>query len=152
MSKKEWSVDSVLYTAKVGKALWMLTEPMLFTTPRGEDIVPRGFLFDHASVPRLFTSLVPPVKSAIAEPSVWHDWWYNKDSENLPRGYVDIGLRELIKANRGSNTLANAAYAAVLIGGKSSYNVIYYKEKIKTKAYPEYQNMSLEELQELILI
>ena len=135
----DWEILTPLKTAKIGPALWILLEDMVFNTPKGQFTVPAGYLTDHASVPRMFTSFVPPVKSALAEASILHDWFYNKDSEDVPREFADLCLKEICKANGGSSTLAGLAYRAVRIGGGSLYNKEFMREKIKREAYPRYQ-------------
>ncbi len=135
----DWAVLTALKTAKIGRKLWILLEPMVYYTPKGKFIVPAGFTTDHASVPRMFTSIVPPVQSELAEASILHDWFYSKDSEDVPREFADLCLRELTKIRGGSTALATAAWSAVRLGGRSFYNKEYMKEKIKREAYPGYK-------------
>lgn len=144
--KLPWKILTQLHTVKIGKAFWMLTKDMMFATPGGRYIVPEGFLFDHASVPRIATSIVPPVKSAIAEASVLHDWFYVTNSKNVPRKFADECLKHLTLANGGSKMLANLAYAAVRIGGGGLYNKQAQHEKIESRAYPRYKNKTHDEL------
>jgi hypothetical protein len=142
----EWRVLTALQTIKIGKKLWIVRTPMIYETPEGQFVVPAGYLTDHASVPRVFTNIVPPVQSEVAEASVLHDWLYNKDSEDVPREFADLCLRELTIAKGGSTSLAYTAYTAVRLGGGSLYNKEYFKEKIKREAYQEYTTCSPEML------
>lgn len=135
----EWAILTTLKTAKIGPALWILLEDMVYNTPRGQFTVPAGYLTDHASVPRAFTAVVPPVKSAIAEASILHDWFYNKDSEDVPREFADECLKELTKANGGSCTLANTAWVAVRAAASGLYNDHYSIDKLKDQAYPAFK-------------
>jgi hypothetical protein len=134
----DWRVLTALRTAKIGPKLWILLTPMEFITPNGPFVVPAGYLTDHASVPRVFTSVVPPVQSELAEASILHDWFYNKDSRDVPREFADLCLRELTIAKGGSKSLAYTAWSAVRLGGRSLYNKEYYNKKIKKSAYAEY--------------
>ena len=135
----EWGVLTALQTVKIGRKLWIVREPMVYNTPNGRFTVPAGYLTDHASVPRAFTAIVPPVQSCLAEASVLHDWFYNKDSRDVPREFADLCLRELTIAKGGSKSLGYTAWSAVRMGGGSLYNKEFYKEKIPREAYAEYK-------------
>ena len=140
-SRGEWRLLSPLRTEKIGIALWMLTDDMYFDTPKGIIIVPKGFVFDHASVPRLFTALVPPVKSAIAEASVLHDWLYMQGVlDHISRAFADDGLRELTRLRGGSKLLCFNAYIAVHVAGAGLYNKSNFENKLKD-VYPEYKGL-----------
>ena len=136
----EWKILTPLETVKIGKALWMTTEDMVFQTPKGIYTVPKWFVFDHASVPRIFTSIVPPVKSSIAEASVLHDWFYVTDSEDVPRKFADQCLRHLTIANEGSKLLAFNAYTAVRVGAIFLYNKESHLDKL-VGVYKRYQGL-----------
>lgn len=130
-------VLTILKTAKIGPKLWILLDDMWYETPRGTFKVPKGYLTDHASVPRALTAIVPPVQSCIAEASVLHDWFYNTDSEDVPREFADECLKELTKSKGGSDALANTAWMAVRVGASCLYNKGPFIDKLKT-AYPEF--------------
>lgn len=138
----EWRVLTSLQTVKIGEKLWMLTAPMCYETPYGCFYVPAGFITDHASVPRVFTSIVPPVQSEIAEASILHDWFYSKDSKIVKRKFADLCLRELTIVRGGSTAMGYAAWAAVRIGGWSSYRKELSAAKIKRNAYPFYKGFT----------
>jgi len=147
---KEWKLLSYLYTVKIGPKLWMLTEDFTVRTPRGDITVPKGYLTDHASVPRLFHSVCAPAATPVAEAAIIHDWLYNKDSgttEEYPREFADLCLRELSIANGARRSLAYTVWSAVRagnIGFLSNYNKKYYYEKLKKMAYKEFQDVPLE--------
>jgi hypothetical protein len=147
----DWKILTTLHTAKIGPALWILTKDMVYATPEGVFSVPAGYLTDHASVPRMFTSVVPPVKSAVAEASILHDWFYNKDSEDVPRAFADKCIKELTIANGGSKSLANVTYAAVRVGGRGLYNKEYSIDKLRD-AYPEFRDLDQLDLEAIFLI
>lgn len=148
-----WLILSNLKTVKIGPALWMLLEPMYYQTSLGPFTVPAGFITDHASVPRLFTPIVPPVKSAVAEASVLHDWLYNKESHDVPRDFADLCLRQLIIANGGSKSLAYKTWLGVRMGGSFCFKKASYKDKeFYKEAYPVYRDLPYNELMKTLLI
>jgi len=134
-----FKVLTVLKTAKIGPKLWILLDDMLYDTPMGRFRVPAGYLTDHASVPRAFTSIVPPVQSCVAEASILHDWFYNTDSKDVPRDFADECIKELCIARGGSKLLGRTTWAAVRVGGGGLYNKAPFIDKLKTEAYPEFQ-------------
>ncbi len=135
----DFRVLTILKTAKIGPKLWILLDDMLYDTPMGQFKVPAGYLTDHASVPRVFTSVVPPVQSCVAEASILHDWFYNTDSKDVPREFADECIKELTKARGGSTLLGNVTWAAVRAGGGGLYNRAPFIDKLKTEAYPEFR-------------
>lgn len=146
-----WSIDTALKTVKVGPKLWMLLAPMKYTTPRGKFVVPKGYLTDHASVPRLFVRIVPPVQSAIAEASVLHDWFYNNDSPSVPKDFADECLKELTIANGGTKALAVTAWGAVRGAFWTGYRKESYSAKIKRSCYPRWQRCTLRRLRRIFI-
>lgn len=144
-----YRVCTTLCTAKIGPQLWILTEPMAYITPRGIFVVPAGYLTDHASVPRLLTSVVPPVKSCVAEGSVLHDWFYNRDSPEVPRAFADECLRELTLSRGGSKALGYITWGAVRVGGWNLYRRELCVNKLLT-AYPAFQNETPESILNII--
>ena len=140
----EWGVLTPLQTIKIGRKLWMLSTNMEYSTPDGVFKVPAGYITDHGSVPRIFTSIVPPVQSCLAEASVLHDWFYNKDSEDVPRKFADLCLRELTIARGGNKSMAYTAWSAVRTSAGSLYNKEYFAEKIVRDAYHEYKTWDTE--------
>jgi hypothetical protein len=146
-----WSVDSALKTVKIGPKLWMLLAPMKYTTPRGKFTVPKGYLTDHASVPRFFIRIVPPVQSEIAEASVLHDWFYNNNSPSVPRDFADKCLRELTIANGGDKSMAYAAWSAVRTCGWRLYRKESYVEKIARSCYDRWKRCTLRRLKRIFI-
>lgn len=155
MECKKHSVITLLNTVKVGRKLWMTTRPHFFLINGEQRVVDEGFLFDHASVPRTVSNIVPPVKSCIAEASLWHDAEYCKDSEWQDRKGADKALKYLTIAKGLSvggkdKALANIAYIAVRAASNKFWNKQWNFEKM-ADVYDEYKGHSLAELQDLIL-
>ena len=147
-----WEVCTTLQTAKIGRKLWVLLAPMEYNTPKGRFIVPAGYLTDHASVPRAFTAIVPPVQSCIAESSILHDWFYNTDSEDVPREFADLCIRELALSIGGSKGVAYTAWTAVRVGGGSLYNKEPYWNKLQREAYDQFKYATPELLEAVFKI
>ena len=54
---------------------WIVTEPFLYSTSLHKIEVPKGFITDFASIPRVFWRILPPTgKYTMA--AVIHDWLY----------------------------------------------------------------------------
>ena len=86
-------------------------------------IVPKGYVTDLASIPRLFWNIVPPNLSEAQQASVIHDyiyshlyWYYSKD-------YADRLLRDLMKKDGASKFVYNLFYTAVKYGGRGGWSV-----------------------------
>lgn len=140
-----WEILSTLGTYKIGPRLWILSDDFIVNTPRGIFTVPRGYITDHASVPQLFWTIIPPVASALSEGSIIHDWFYTKESEDVPREFADLCLREIARVNGAMKLTSGAAYRAVRLGASRLYNKSYSWDKL-SKAYPRFRDMSPEEI------
>lgn len=56
---------------------WQLEEPLVWKEINKDAIaVPKGFIFDFASVPRLFAGFIPKVGYKYDRASCLHDWLY----------------------------------------------------------------------------
>lgn len=109
-------------------------------------MIPRGYITDHASVPRLAWAFIPPVADEIAEASIPHDFFYTKDSDFVPRKFADECLKELARVNGASWITSQAAYRAVRVGAKGLYRKQYSRDKIPGGAYLRFRDMSPEEI------
>lgn len=139
-----WEILSTLGTYKIGKRLWILSQDFVVRTPRGIFVVPRGYITDHASVPQLFWSIIPPVASSLAEGSIIHDYFYSKGTEDVPRKFADECLKEIAKVKGNEWFKANAAYRAVRVASGGLYKKSYDYDKIKTMAYNGFQDKTPE--------
>jgi len=124
-----------LDTEKIGKLLWRLNSPLTFTTHVGELSVPKNFVTDGASCPKVLWSLCSPMSGPHAEAAVLHDFLYSMDSDvlelKLNRKSVDqLFLKEM--RNAGTSWFkARLIYRGVKAGRKGSYKKCYSTEKIK---------------------
>lgn len=148
-STGQWELLTGLNTYKIGRQLWMCQVPHLYDSPQGLKIITAAFLFDHASVPRLFTFVCPPVKSCLGEASLPHDDGYGNSDETDDREEVDIGLREItlktaeMAPDHTDKFIAKAAYRAVRIGAGQYFNKEGYMDKFGM-AYIPYQKIGFE--------
>jgi hypothetical protein len=112
---------------QIGPRTWRLHEDWHYTTPQDLHIViPKGFEFDGASIPRALWPIATPSGSLFLA-SIIHDWGYQhgyvilEDGERVPKGrwYFDDLFHEMAKA-RGA-AIGHAAWAAVRLFGFSSW-------------------------------
>jgi len=137
-----WEILSTLGTYKIGPKLWILSRRFIVNTPRGIVVVPRGYVTDHASVPRIFWSLIPPVADELAEGSIPHDYFYSLDSEEVPRTFADECLKEISRVNGASWITAQAAHKAVRAASRGMYRKKYSWDKIPKGAYERFKSLT----------
>lgn len=90
---------------------------------RGVEIrIPAGFIFDGASVPRLFWLGISPTELGVVAPLV-HDWLYRTGGQYgaLSRGDADSIFLDHMKAEGVSGWRRWAAYTAVRAFGRGSW-------------------------------
>ena len=115
--------DLVLVYKKGAK--WRVYEPLVCHYDMGDGketlIVPSDFVTDLASIPRIFTWLVPRV-GEWNKPAVVHDWIYAHKGE-MPSGKVfsrreaDLLFWSALRERRVRRTRAFLMFAAVTLGG-----------------------------------
>ena len=90
-------------------------------TINGETVViPRGFLFDGASVPRAVWSIIgDPFSPEFMIPAIAHDWLYW--SRQWHQEKADKALFDLLKASGVGSLRAGSMYRAVRLFGSSRY-------------------------------
>jgi len=145
-----WEILSTLGTYKIGSRLWILSCDFIVNTPRGIVVIPRGYVTDHASVPRAFWSLIPPVADEIAEASIPHDYFYSLDSEEVTRKFADECLKEIARVNGASWITAQAAHKAVRAASWGLYRKKYSWDKIPKGAYQRFKDLTPEGILTLI--
>ena len=102
---------------------WILRETLVYQHPVSEKIieVPRGFVTDLASVPRLFWSVFPPCDTYTSS-AVIHDYLYWFQLDECDRKCADNVLRLAMKEAGVEKVTRDAIYNAVRIGGASAWN------------------------------
>lgn len=64
-----------------------------------EIIIPKGYVTDFASVPRIFWVIFPPHFYSYRKPSIIHDYLYTENKIILSRKESDKEFSELLKQN-----------------------------------------------------
>lgn len=102
---------------------WVLQEKLEYEHPVTKElyVIPRGFVTDLASVPRLFWTAFPPCgKYTIA--AVLHDYLYWVQQESCDRECADNILLLAMEEARVNLVTRNSIYAAVRLGGQGSWS------------------------------
>jgi len=110
---------------------WKLEEPFEYTLPGDGDfiVIPAGFTFDFASIPRLFWPILHPVGLLLIG-SIVHDYAYRYHylkttlgaKMRLDRKQADRLLREITEAETNIKIGSWLAWAAVRIGGRRPWS------------------------------
>jgi len=85
--------------------------------------VPRGFITDYASIPRIFRPIVLPYGKHSGA-SVVHDYLYSKSCDlDIERKKADKIFFEILKEEGVNPILARLMYIAVRVFGKIRYKI-----------------------------
>ena len=85
--------------------------------------VPRGFITDYASIPRIFRAIVLPYGKHSGA-SVVHDYLYSKDCDlDIERKKADKIFLEILKEEGVNPILARLMYITVRVFGKIRYKI-----------------------------
>ena len=123
-----------LDTEKIDHLLWRLDKPLTFGTGIGLVSVPKNFITDGASCPRILWTLCSPMSGPQAEAAVLHDFLYSKDSNNIcnvSRKLADQLFYDAMVSNGTGKARAKAIYWGVRAGGSGSYKSCFSIEKVK---------------------
>jgi len=94
----------------------ILLEEFKFSWKDKKYTIPKGFIWDGASIPRLvWRSFGHPFMQEFREASLIHDLFY--DCGLVDRKSADEALKFFLRANGVSDTKASLMYAAVRTGG-----------------------------------
>ncbi len=101
---------------------WVLHEPLEYVHPLTKEhfVIPRGFVTDLASVPRLFWTAFPPC-GKYTTAAVLHDYLYWVQPENCDRECADDILLRAMEEAGVSLVTRSSIYAAVRMGGDDSW-------------------------------
>jgi len=89
--------------------------------------VPKGFVTDYASIPKLLRAIILPYGKHSGA-SVVHDYLYSKGCElNIERKKADKIFLEILKEEGVNPILARLMYIAVRVFGKIRYKKNIYK-------------------------
>lgn len=117
-----------------GRDKWKLATEMVYHSKLFDltITIPKGFITDLASIPRLFTRLIP-VNGRHRAPAVVHDYLYSTKGHinyvprnggfgiTIPRKECDLIFLEAMKEAGVSAWKRNVMYAAVRAGGWASF-------------------------------
>lgn len=100
---------------------WAVASPLVWTGEGLPITVPKGFLTDLASIPRVLRNLpMLDPDGCSRSPAVLHDWLYR--THQYTRQQSDAILRQAL-IERGANKVdAWSFYLGVRLGGASAYN------------------------------
>lgn len=126
-------------TYRVRACCWVLEVGYTYEDEDGEHLIwiPRGFVFDLASVPRLVWPLIAPFELSIAAPLV-HDWLY-RYAGSMPAGGhalraytrrdADLLFRRIMERERVPGWRRVLAYAAVRAFGGFAWGRVVAGER-----------------------
>lgn len=98
---------------------WVLNEAFIIKDDDIILLIPAGFTFDLASIPRIFWSIIGPMDLSIEAPLA-HDYLY--ETRCLSRAKADYLFRELMIKEGVRKSRAWIAWAAVRLFGRFAWN------------------------------
>lgn len=101
------------------KLIFVLDKDVTFTVDGVTRIIPKGFVTDLASVPRIFWSIFPPY-GLYLRAAVVHDYLYANQIGD--RKWADDVFYALMEAYEVEGWRRNLMYAAVRVGGFAAWN------------------------------
>ena len=124
-----------LNTTKIDKILWKVNSSLTYIIDTGILTIPKGFITDGASCPKILWSLCSPMSGPQVEGAILHDFLYSKDSDVLGlkfnRKTVDDLFYDAMILEGTKKWRAKLIYLGVRIGGNKSYKACYSRSKRK---------------------
>ncbi|RAK52148.1 DUF1353 domain-containing protein [Phenylobacterium deserti] len=121
--------------ARDGRPLYVLTRPIRYHTRFGVVTVPRGYVTDCASVPRVAAWRIGPLdKHAWA--AVLHDWLY-AIGEPGKKEMADTAFEDQMRADGVFSLRRELMHSAVVVGGGGGYKKAPTWWKTENFADPE---------------
>ena len=100
---------------------WLTTEWFGVETPTDLVFIPKGFIFDFASIPRsLWFALGSPATGKHRRAAFVHDWLYA--SQKVDRSKADTLFLEIMKNDGVSFIKRRLLYTGVRVGGWAAWN------------------------------
>jgi len=126
-------------TTRLGNRLWALTAPLVFELEGITHTIPKGFITDGASCPRILWSICAPVAGPFGLGAIVHDWVYT-DGPMISR-YIGDCILYTAGKNRNANWLqAYAVYYGVRLFGNSNYRTSTSLDKLTRCTCYNYDN------------
>lgn len=133
MSMEDWmtewmsnekAVSGMLKISRFREPMYFLTAPISWTPNPGQErykavTVPKGFVTDLASIPRIFFSALRP-DGEYAYAAVVHDYLYWTQTRS--RDEADDILKIAMEDFKVGTVTVGAIYAAVRVAGKTAWN------------------------------
>lgn len=99
---------------------YKLTENFEIIVDGYEVTIPKGFVTDFASIPRILWSVYPPQYASYVEPAIIHDYFYRCKNDH-DRNFADDILYYALVENGVKKSTASNFYFGVRTFGASSY-------------------------------
>lgn len=99
---------------------WQLHEDYYVKTSKVSFTIPKGFITDLASVPKIVWNLYPPF-GLYTGAAVAHDYIYRTAQMRMTRAEADLVFLEVMQQAQVRDTKAQLMYLAVRAFGASSY-------------------------------
>jgi hypothetical protein len=115
-------VSGALHMSRFKDPIYFLTKPIQWMPNKEQDLplvkVPKGFVTDLASIPRVFWSLLRP-DGEYTYPAIIHDYLYW--TQNIPKEKADLIFRLAMEDFNVNAATALIIYNAVSTGGGSAW-------------------------------
>ena len=108
-------------TERLGNRLWVLTQPFIFSVDDEVFVVPRGFVTDGASVPRVMYPICSPVSGPFGQGAIAHDFYYSIDGPDIGRFRADQVLYSMGRLRGAWISEAQLVKSGVNLFGWMSY-------------------------------
>lgn len=115
----------ILPAKREGRILVELLSPICFHgvkvgVGRRDVVVPRGYISDLASIPRIARGLLPAL-GVYSYAAILHDFLYEFAPDGVTRREADDAFRSVMRKTGVKRSTRNIIYWAVSIGGKSGW-------------------------------
>ncbi|MHC4643962.1 MAG: DUF1353 domain-containing protein [Planctomycetota bacterium] len=113
-------LNEIVVSPLPGCDMYVLYKPLHFKVGKALFIVPRGFVFDGASIPKMFHSiLTTPYDPNVLRAACIHDYLYRV--HEIGKKASDRAFRAVLRLDGVDETQAMLMYTAVRYGGHSAY-------------------------------
>ena len=131
-------IESRDCTERLGNRLWVLTKTFKFSFFNQDYRIPKGFITDGASCPRILWNICAPVAGPFGQGAIIHDWVYN-EGPDLPKVIAD-SLLYTAGRQRGADWFrSQLVYWGVRLFGKPSYKTGTSLNKVNNKTCYNYE-------------
>lgn len=126
------------------RAAYELTRDLLVVHELGSVLVPAGFQYDGASIPRPVWSIIgSPFEPQFMRAALAHDWLYHVHHRHSRRRADEL-FRALLIEDGVGETLANVMFQAVRLGGRCYWGNdvadLAYLQRLRERIAREHRN------------